>query len=85
MSEYVYAGLLSLGSWGEADNVLFLVFDGRCEPLAQLLEWMSGATVTVGKWLILEIVAGDETRPASGGDRRDQGLPHRAGRPRRVP
>lgn len=44
-----YAGLLSLHSYGEADDVLFL--STVTDPLAEELEWMEGKNVTVRYWI----------------------------------
>lgn len=44
-----YHGLLSLHSWGEADDVLYL--SSLTEPLAEELKWMNGKNVTVRYWI----------------------------------
>ena len=44
-----YTGLLSLHSWGEAYDMLFL--SSLSDPLAEELEWMGRKTVTVRYWI----------------------------------
>lgn len=44
-----YEGLLSLHSWGEADDILFL--SSLRDPLAEELDWMEGKNVTVRYWI----------------------------------
>lgn len=45
----IYQGLLSMHSWGEADDVLYL--SSLKDPLAEELGWMRGKQVTVRYWI----------------------------------
>ena len=53
-----YTGLLSLHSWGEADDILFL--SELTDPVAEELEWMNGKNVTVRYWITDSKVTRDE-------------------------
>ena len=44
-----YSGLLSLHTYGEADDILFL--SSVSEPFCEELQWMVGKSVTVRYWL----------------------------------
>jgi hypothetical protein len=44
-----YQGLLTLHSWGESDDVLFL--SSLREPLAEELSWMHGKKVCIRYWI----------------------------------
>ncbi len=52
-----YSGLLSLQSYGDADDILFLsslgepIFSPAGAPLAEELQWMVGKQVTVRYWI----------------------------------
>ena len=58
-----YQGLLSLHSWGEADDILYL--SSLTDPLAEELGWMSGKKVTVRYWITDKQCTRDEAAEAA--------------------
>ena len=58
-----YQGLLSLHSWGEADDILYL--SSLTDPLAEELDWMSGKKVTVRYWITDKECTRDEASEAA--------------------
>ena len=63
MRNETYQGLLSLHSWGEADDILFL--SSLSEPVAEELGWMSGKQVTVRYWVTDKPCTRDEAAEAA--------------------
>jgi hypothetical protein len=53
-----YTGLLSLHSWGEADDILFL--SSVSEPFAEELQWIVGKQATVRYWITDKPATRDE-------------------------
>lgn len=60
MNIKTYEGLLSIDSYGEADDILYL--SSVDDPLAEELEWMSGKNVTVRYWICDEKCTKEEAK-----------------------
>lgn len=55
-----YQGLLSLHSYGESDDILFL--SSLSEPLVVELEWMEDRNVTVRYWVTEKKISKEEAQ-----------------------
>lgn len=63
MRKETYQGLLSLHSWGDADDILFL--SSLADPIAEELQWMNKKRATVRYWVTDKPCTRDEAEEAA--------------------